>query len=129
MLLLDVGDYGIESFQYEDKTAWTVPLQRVASMENEREQELGQFGSVTGAAKALEMLNAGSSFESVCKAARHLWKAIQVRCFSNIRYVTCSQLYRSEKANTVNPAKADRLRNHLWNALADIRDVKFHGGM
>ena len=57
-------EYGTESFQYEDKTAWTVPLQRVAGMGNEREQELGQFGSVTGPTKALEMLNDGSSFES-----------------------------------------------------------------
>ena len=61
-------EYGSESFQYEDKTAWTVPLQRVAGMGNEREQELGQFGSVTGPTKALEMLNDGSSFESACKA-------------------------------------------------------------
>ena len=74
-------EYGTESFQYEDKTAWTVPLQRVAGMGNEREQELGQFGSVTGPTKALEMLNDGSSFESACKAAHHLWKAVEVILF------------------------------------------------
>ena len=76
--LVGLGDYGYETFQYEDKNAWTVPLQKVASMENEQEQELGQFGSVTGATKALEMLHDGSSFESACRAARHVWKAIQV---------------------------------------------------
>ena len=57
-------EYGTESFQYEDKTAWTVPLQRVAGMGNEQEQGLGQFGSVTGPTKALEMLNDGSCWLS-----------------------------------------------------------------
>ena len=76
--LLVLAEYGYETFQYEDKNAWTLPLQKVAGMENAREQELGQFGSVTGATKALEMLHDGSSFESACRAARHVWKAIQV---------------------------------------------------
>ena len=90
MTVHGVEEYGSETFQYEDKNAWTVPLQRVASMKNEREQELGQFGSVTGATKALEMLEDGRSFESACRAGRHLWKAVQVRFICHARYVTCS---------------------------------------
>ena len=127
--MVGVEEFGCESFEYDDKTAWTMPLQRVANMGNEREQELGQFGSVTGAAKALDMLHFGSSFESACRAAHHLWKALEVffPCF--VRFVTRSQLYRSDKPNTVNVEKAERLKNHLWNALGDIHDVKFHGGM
>ena len=27
--LLGLGEYGYETFQYEDKNAWTVPLQKV----------------------------------------------------------------------------------------------------
>ena len=48
-----------------------------------------------------------------------------------VLYVRCvihSQLYRSARANTVNPSREDQLKGHLWNALGDVRDVKFHGG-
>ena len=81
-------EYGSESFQYEDKTAWTVPLQRVAGMGNEREQELGQFGSVTGPTKALEMLNDGTSFESACNVLAN--ESRLVRRILYLYWVTCS---------------------------------------
>ena len=54
------------------------PLQKVEAMKNPREQVLGQFGSVTGPAKVLEVLQDGVSFEHAVSAGRHLWKAIQV---------------------------------------------------
>ena len=47
-------------------------------MDNAREQVLGQFGSVTGPAKVLEVLQDGASFGHAVSAGRHLWKAIQV---------------------------------------------------
>ena len=47
-------------------------------MNNPREQVLGQFGSVTGPAKVLEVLQDGVSFQHAVSAGRHLWKAIQV---------------------------------------------------
>ena len=34
--LLVLAEYGYETFQYEDKNAWTLPLQKVAGMENAR---------------------------------------------------------------------------------------------
>jgi hypothetical protein len=46
-------------------------------MGNEQEQELGQFGSVTGPTKALEMLNDGSSFESA-QACRRFQSRVDV---------------------------------------------------
>ena len=54
------------------------PLQQVVAMDNAREQVLGQFGSVTGPAKVLEVLQDGASFGHAVSAGRHLWKAIQV---------------------------------------------------
>ena len=48
-----------------------------------------------------------------------------------VLYVRCvihSQLYRSDRANTVNPSREDQLKGHLWDALGDVRDVRFHGG-
>ena len=55
------------------------PYSRLAvAMDNEREQVLGQFGSVTGPAKVLEVLQDGASFGHAVSAGRHLWKAIQV---------------------------------------------------
>ena len=47
-------------------------------MDNAREQVLGQFGSVTGPAKVLEVIQDGVSFGHAVSAGRHLWKAIQV---------------------------------------------------
>ena len=71
-------DFGGTAFEYTDASAWVAPLQQVAAMENPREQVLGQFGSVTGPAKVLEVLQDGVSFEHAVSAGRHLWKAIQV---------------------------------------------------
>ena len=47
-------------------------------MDNAREQVLGQFGSVTGPAKVLGVIQDGVSFGHAVSAGRHLWKAIQV---------------------------------------------------
>ena len=71
-------DFGGTAFEYTDASAWVAPLQQVAAMDNPREQVLGQFGSVTGPAKVLEVLQDGVSFEHAVSAGRHLWKAIQV---------------------------------------------------
>ena len=45
-------------------------------MNNPREQVLGQFGSVTGPAKVLEVFQDGGSFAHAVNAGRHLWKAL-----------------------------------------------------
>ena len=67
------------------------PLQQVAAMNNPREQVLGQFGSVTGPAKVLEVLQDGVSFQHAVSAGRHLWKAIQV-VFAVVCFV-CETLF------------------------------------
>ena len=73
-----VDEFGGSSFEYLEAAAWEVPLQQVVAMNNQREQVLGQFGSVTGSAKVLEVLQDGGSFVHAVNAGRHLWKAIQV---------------------------------------------------
>ena len=64
-------DFGGTAFEYSDASAWMSPVQQVAAMNNPREQVLGQFGSVTGPAKVLEVLQDGVSFEHAVSERFH----------------------------------------------------------